>query len=198
MYLNPVSKELGVHYMVELYPAAKPDDRTVSIKGYDETRYYKRVWHSCAKNSIDLEKSKEEALRYEETYEADLPEGALVNVRVWTVVDGHLVANTALAFNASKRQSNVIAKPPRSAFLEPPTSPIAKQIVSTPAASDLDLQAPFEVKGLAERTRSLSNIAYVHKVMRKTRSLGNKLHKQRNVESKENLGFHHDEDDFII
>ena len=73
----------------------KGEDELVKIVGYDESRYYRRVWHSSVKNSVDLDKSTETSkLCYEENF-PNLRSLTGV-VEVFCVVDGHLIANSSI------------------------------------------------------------------------------------------------------
>lgn len=54
LYLNPVPKELQLHYGIEIIQSDHDDtDKLVEIVGYQESRYFRQIWHYHRSSSIE-------------------------------------------------------------------------------------------------------------------------------------------------
>ncbi len=98
LYLAPVPRELQLHFCVEVsFPGGSGVDPVVEVVGYDDMRYYRRMWRSAEPGSVHIgggggveRGAKEGALSYVEVF-PDFPGGIPFNVDVWTMIDGQLV-----------------------------------------------------------------------------------------------------------
>ena len=95
LYLAPVPRELQLHFCVEVsFPGGSGVDPVVEVVGYDDMRYYRRMWRSAEPGSVHIGGggggAKEGALSYVEVF-PDFPGGIPFNVDVWTMIDGQLV-----------------------------------------------------------------------------------------------------------
>lgn len=101
LYLLPLPPELNLHFGVDVTHGPN-GDHAVRIVGYDERRYYQRVWHSARPSTVQLKMA--DSFNYTEAF-AELVERP-TKVDVWTIVDGQMVAkSTAFVIDAREGES---------------------------------------------------------------------------------------------
>ena len=114
LYLNPVPNELQLHYGIEIFYGANTEDcdKLVEIVGYQETRYFRQIWHYHRGSvSSNLEDStltlnqgekfeSQEPFIYKEMFSNILPPktNEILKVIVWTIIDGQLIAKSIVNF----------------------------------------------------------------------------------------------------
>ena len=110
LYLMPLPEDLNMHFGVDIcFKSISDRERLIRIVGYDERRYYQRVWHSSRPSSVEVKMT--ESFSYNETFEEIDDFEDIARVDVWTIVDGHMIAKTSGAIEAGP--PNAIPKPPR-------------------------------------------------------------------------------------
>ena len=113
LYLNPVPNELQLHYGIEIFYGASSDDcdKLVEIVGYQETRYFRQIWHyhrgSVSSNLEDSTltlsqpgQDPQEPFVYKELFSNIFPpkNEEILKVVVWTIIDGQLIAKSAVNY----------------------------------------------------------------------------------------------------
>ena len=102
--------ELQLHYGIEIFYGASSDDcdKLVEIVGYQETRYFRQIWHyhrgSVSSNLSTLsqhpDKDTQEPFVYKELFSNIFPpkDEEILKVVVWTIIDGQLIAKSAVNY----------------------------------------------------------------------------------------------------
>ena len=135
LYLKPVPNELQVHYGIEIeYGNVTDVQKLVEIVGYQETRYFRQIWHyqhhgsisSVEGSTLTLTQDKNihdenEGFSYRELFQNVHPKThETIKVSVWTIIDGQLIAKSTVTYLEDEEVEEIVTppKPPRLA-LEP-------------------------------------------------------------------------------
>ena len=109
LYLMPLPEDLNLHFGIDIsFKSISNRERFIRIIGYDERRYYQRVWHSSRSSSVEMKMT--ESFSYCETFRDIEDNEDIAQVDVWTIVDGQMIAKTSGTVHDSP---NSVPKPPR-------------------------------------------------------------------------------------